>query len=80
MNRQVIGGRYYATMYGSDAPAPLWKTYMDAALAGAPAEQFNQVSLGIPPAPEPQEEHEESETTEEAPAAEEEYYYEEDGE
>ncbi len=81
MNRQVIGGRYYATMYGSDAPAPLWKTYMDAALTGTPTEQFNQVSLGTPPAPKPQEKYEESETTEEAPAAEEEEYsYEEDGE
>lgn len=80
MNRQVIGGRYYA-MYGSDAPAPLWKTYMDAALTGTPTEQFNQVSLGTPPAPMPQEKYEESETTEEAPAAEEEEYsYEEDGE
>ena len=50
MNRQVIGGRYYATMYGSDAPAPLWKTYMDGALSSTPAEPFNQVSLGTRPA------------------------------
>jgi len=37
MAPQYIGGRYYATMYGSDAPAPLWKTYRDAALADTPA-------------------------------------------
>lgn len=48
MNGQTIGGRYYRTMYGSDAPAPLWKTYMDAALAGTPNEVFAQVSLGTP--------------------------------
>ena len=51
MNNQVIGGRWYSTMYGSDAPAPLWKMYMDAALAGAPYEFFNQVSLGAQPMP-----------------------------
>ena len=36
MDHQYVGGRYYQTMYGSDAPAPLWKMYMDAALAGSP--------------------------------------------
>ncbi|WP_083565840.1 transglycosylase domain-containing protein [Actinomyces glycerinitolerans] len=46
MNHQYIGGRYYATMYGADLPAPMFKTYMDAALAGEPVEAFNQVSLG----------------------------------
>ncbi|WP_194785772.1 transglycosylase domain-containing protein [Actinomyces haliotis] len=46
MQGQYIGGRYYETMYGSDAPAPLWKTYMDAALAGQPVQDFNQVDLG----------------------------------
>ena len=51
MNHQVIGGRYYATMYGSDAPAPLWKMYMDAALSGTPFESFPQVSLGAQPTP-----------------------------
>ena len=51
MNHQVIGGRYYATMYGSDAPAPLWKMYMDAALSGTPFESFPQVSLGTQPTP-----------------------------
>nr|WP_300340627.1 transglycosylase domain-containing protein [Actinomyces sp.] len=80
MNRQVIGGRYYATMYGSDAPAPLWKTYMDAALAGTPAEQFNQVSLGTSPAAQTRQEYEDPETTEEEPVAEEEYDDEEHGE
>ncbi|MDO4900957.1 transglycosylase domain-containing protein [Actinomyces sp.] len=45
MNQQYIGGRYYATMYGADLPAPLFKTYMDAALADQPVEGFNQVSL-----------------------------------
>lgn len=46
MNKQYIGGRYYSTMYGSDAPAPLWKTYMDAALNDQPVQDFNQVDLG----------------------------------
>ncbi len=46
MNHQYIGGRYYATMYGSDLPAPMFKTYMDTALADQPVEGFNQVSLG----------------------------------
>ncbi|WP_136192945.1 transglycosylase domain-containing protein [Actinomyces procaprae] len=46
MNQQYIGGRYYATMYGADMPAPMFKSYMDAALAGEPVEGFNQVSLG----------------------------------
>ncbi|MDU0347272.1 transglycosylase domain-containing protein [Actinomyces sp. MRS3W] len=46
MNQQYIGGRYYSTMYGADMPAPMFKMYMDAALAGEPVEGFNQVSLG----------------------------------
>ncbi|QKD78981.1 transglycosylase domain-containing protein [Actinomyces marmotae] len=46
MNGQYIGGRYYATMYGSDAPAPMWKQFMDTSLAGTGAEPFTQVSLG----------------------------------
>ncbi|QHO90307.1 penicillin-binding protein [Actinomyces sp. 432] len=46
MNHQYIGGRYYATMYGADLPAPMFKMYMEAALAGEPVEGFNQVSLG----------------------------------
>lgn len=46
MDDQWIGGRYYSTMYGSDAPAPLWKMYMDAALGSAAVEGFPQVSLG----------------------------------
>ena len=46
MRNQWIGGRFYPTMYGSDAPAPLWKNYMDAALAGSPPVGFPQVSLG----------------------------------
>lgn len=46
MNNQFIGGRFYATMYGSDAPAPLWKQYMDSALADQPVIGFNQVNLG----------------------------------
>ncbi|VEG29140.1 Penicillin-binding protein 1A [Actinomyces howellii] len=50
MDDQWIGGRYYSTMYGSDAPAPLWKMYMDAALSSAAVEGFPQVSLGSAPA------------------------------
>ena len=50
MDHQYVGGRYYQTMYGSDAPAPLWKMYMDAALAGQPAVGFNQVGLNVAPA------------------------------
>ena len=46
MAPQYIGGRYYATMYGSDAPAPLWKTYMDAALANTPVVGFSSASTG----------------------------------
>lgn len=46
MDGQVIGGRYYATMYGSDLPTPLWRDYMNSALSGTEAQQFNQVSLG----------------------------------
>lgn len=46
MNGQYIGGRYYATMYGSDAPAPMWKQFMDTSLSGTGAEPFTQVSLG----------------------------------
>ena len=46
MNGQYIGGRYYGTMYGSDAPAPMWKQFMDTSLAGTGAEPFTQVSLG----------------------------------
>ena len=46
MNGQVIGGRYYSTMYGSDLPTPLWRDYMNSALSGTEVQQFNQVSLG----------------------------------
>lgn len=46
MDGQVIGGRYYSTMYGSDLPAPLWRDYMNSALSGTEVQQFNQVSLG----------------------------------
>ena len=49
MAPQYIGGRYYATMYGSDAPAPLWKTYMDAALADTPVAGFSSASTGAQP-------------------------------
>lgn len=45
-----IGGRYYASMHGGDLPAPIWKSYTDAALAGTPNESFPDVSLGTPPA------------------------------
>lgn len=45
LNGQTIGGRYYREMYGSSLPAPLWKAYMDGALAGTAATPFNQVSL-----------------------------------
>ena len=47
MDHQTIGGRYYTTMYGSDAPVPLWKMYMEKALEGQPAPGFNQVPLGV---------------------------------
>lgn len=60
MDQQVVGGRYYYTMYGSDAPAPLWKTYMDAALAGKPASSFPQVSLGVQPKAPPSNQSEET--------------------
>lgn len=60
MDNQVVGGRYYYTMYGSDAPAPLWKTYMDAALAGQPASSFPQVSLGAQPKTPPSNQSEET--------------------
>jgi len=46
MAPQYIGGRYYPTMYGSDAPAPLWKMYMDAALANTPVTGFSSASTG----------------------------------
>lgn len=46
MRYATINGRYYSTMYGGDLAAPEWKTYMDAALADEPIEQFNIVSLG----------------------------------
>ena len=49
MDHQYVGGRYYQTMYGSDAPAPLWKMYMDAALAGQPAQNFNPIGLSAMP-------------------------------
>ena len=49
MAPQYIGGRYYATMYGSDAPAPLWKMYMDAALANTPVAGFTPASTGPQP-------------------------------
>jgi len=53
MAPQYIGGRYYATMYGSDAPVPLWKMYMDKALEGQPALGFTQVGLGVTPSAAP---------------------------
>ena len=46
MQYLTIGGRYYPTMYGSDLPAPEWRTYMEAALANQPAEPLSIVSLG----------------------------------
>ena len=49
MDHQYIGGRYYATMYGSDAPVPLWKMYMEKALEGQPAQGFNPVPLSVAP-------------------------------
>ncbi|PZU32023.1 MAG: penicillin-binding protein [Actinomyces sp.] len=53
MDHQYIGGRYYATMYGSDAPVPLWKMYMEKALEGQPAQGFNPVPLGVAPSAAP---------------------------
>ena len=53
MDHQYIGGRYYATMYGSDAPVPLWKMYMEKALEGQPAQGFNPVPLGVAPSATP---------------------------
>ena len=53
MDHQYIGGRYYTTMYGSDAPVPLWKMYMDKALEGQPALGFTQVGLGVTPSAAP---------------------------
>ena len=49
MAPQYIGGRYYATMYGSDAPAPLWKMYMDATLANTPVTNFSPANTGPQP-------------------------------
>ncbi|MCL3778464.1 penicillin-binding protein [Actinomyces sp. 186855] len=77
MNNQYIGGRWYSTMYGSDAPAPLWKMYMDAALADTPHEYFTQVSLGVQPmptarptpTPTPEAEEDEQEESEESNAS-----------
>ena len=46
MDHQTIGGHYYTTMYGSDAPAPLWQQYMNEALVGQPDPGFSQPSLG----------------------------------
>ncbi|MDP8957731.1 MAG: transglycosylase domain-containing protein [Actinomycetota bacterium] len=36
----VIHGEYYSRVYGGSVPAPMWKEFMDIALAGVPVAQF----------------------------------------
>nr|WP_067780325.1 transglycosylase domain-containing protein [Actinomyces vulturis] len=79
MDDSWIGGRYFPTMYGSDAAAPEWRQYMEAALADTPVENFPQVSLGLRPQvrvpvrtpdPEPAEEEQKQEEKTDKPAEE----------
>ena len=56
MDRKTIGGVYRRNMYGATISAPIWKAYMDRALAGAPAQDFvnpPQSIIGAAPAPSP---------------------------
>ncbi|CAM2986491.1 transglycosylase domain-containing protein [Actinomyces slackii] len=46
LNNQVIGGRMYGTIYGSDLAVPIWRNYMSAALEGAPVQSFPPADLG----------------------------------
>lgn len=46
VGHQVIGGRYYGSLYGSSLAAPTWGTFMSSALDGVPVAPFPQVSLG----------------------------------
>lgn len=39
-NQPLIDMRYGSSMYGSQSPADIWKTFMDAALVNDPAENF----------------------------------------
>ena len=39
-NQPLIDMRYGSSMYGSQSPADIWKTFMDAALVNEPAENF----------------------------------------
>jgi membrane peptidoglycan carboxypeptidase len=50
----TLNGKKYRPMYGADVAAPLWKDYMDQALAGVEAVPFNppnQSMVGKPPLP-----------------------------
>lgn len=46
VGHQVIGGRYYGSMFGSSLAAPTWGTFMNGALQGVPVVPFPAVNLG----------------------------------
>ncbi|GAA2382989.1 transglycosylase domain-containing protein [Streptomyces glaucosporus] len=45
MYNLTIGGRYYDKVCGGCLPGPIWRTAMTGALAGEPAESFNDVQV-----------------------------------
>lgn len=47
MDRVRLNGRYYGRIYGSTMAAPIWKKFMDKALADLPKEKFPTVSKNV---------------------------------
>lgn len=45
LNDIVINGQYYGALYGQDFVGPMWKQFMDGALAGAPFVEIPNVPL-----------------------------------
>ena len=58
MKNLTIGGRYFAQVFGSTLPGPIWKDAMEAALKDTPPTKFDLVTLEglgvyVPPPPKP---------------------------
>ncbi len=53
-DRTCVNGQCFDPLYGSSVAAPVWKTYMDVAIARLPVRNFGQPDqklIGTPPAP-----------------------------
>lgn len=46
VGHQMIGGRYYGSLFGSTIASPTWAAFMNAALEGVPEAPLPQVDLG----------------------------------